>query len=384
MKTLPSKRICFVTPPEIGISETFIQSILDGFDTEDVVHVPYDKNKIETTYKIHLKRKPSLVTRTALAIAPAFIEFRIRKNIYPPQNLQTLFSQVLEKENINLVLAQYGTIAAEILDACKNLNIPLVAHFHGYDCSRRDIIAHYSSRYQALFDYASRIIAVSDRMKNDLILLGCKPHKISRIIYAPHDSFFDITPNYSSDTITMVGRLTEKKGPHLSILAFAKALNTIPNLRLQIIGDGELVGVCKSLVEALQIAQNVVFCGSKDRTFIQKQFENSSAFIQHSMEASNGDREGTPVAILEAGASGLPAITTFHAGIPDVIKQYETGIMVAEGDILSMSNEIIRLYRDRSMLSEMGQKARSHIKSNFTMANHISAIQSIISECVAR
>ena len=64
--------------------------------------------------------------------------------------------------------------------------------------------------------------------------------------------------------------------------------------------------------------------------------KSSTAFAQHSITAENGDMEGTPVGIVEASYAGLPVISTFHAGIPDVINNRETGLLVEEHDVEEM------------------------------------------------
>jgi glycosyltransferase involved in cell wall biosynthesis len=104
--------------------------------------------------------------------------------------------------------------------------------------------------------------------------------------------------------------------------------------------------------------------------------------VQHSVRASNGDCEGTPVAVLEAGASGLPVVATHHGGIPDVIVEGKTGFLVAERDIEEMARAMLRLAADPLLAANMGLWARSHIETNFSQARSLDRLWKIIEGCI--
>ena len=98
------------------------------------------------------------------------------------------------------------------------------------------------------------------------------------------------------------------------------------------------------------------------------------------MEALSGDCEGTPVGILEAGASGLPVVATRHGGIPDVVVEAETGFLVDEGDVVGMAEHVLRLAREPALAGEMGRAAHRRIGEHFSMERSIGGLWSIISE----
>lgn len=317
----------------------------------------------------------------SLNLLPRCLEFRIRKKWYPEPQLRHSLLTFLQSEKIDVVLAEYGPVGASILDVCQELNLPLITHFHGFDASRYSTLSEMTEGYTKLFAGASAIIAVSKRMKDDLVSLGCDPHKIKLIYYGAHPDFFAVVPNYESNNLLMVGRLTDQKAPHLSLLAFAKVAKKHPQIRLRIVGDGELRSVCRDLIQALGLSGRVDMLGSGGRELVLREFSNSLMFLQHSIEAVSGDREGTPVAILEAGASGLPVVSTRHAGIPDVVTP-ETGMLVEEGDVEAMAEAICRLIEDRKLASRIGLTARTHVAESFSMGIHIDAIQSVMTDCV--
>src|SRR5690606_35506477 len=101
-------------------------------------------------------------------------------------------------------------------------------------------------------------------------------------------------------------------------------------------------------------------------------------FLQHSIVADNGDSEGSPVGIIEASAAGLPVISTRHAGIIESVLEDKTGFLVDELDVISMSNYMSQLYKDRELCQIMGEAGRRHIKENFSLNKHLNQINNLI------
>jgi glycosyltransferase involved in cell wall biosynthesis len=98
--------------------------------------------------------------------------------------------------------------------------------------------------------------------------------------------------------------------------------------------------------------------------------------------APSGDCEGTPVSILEAGATGLPVVSTRHAGIPDVVLEGETGFLVDEGDLSGMAHWMIQFAEQPELARTMGSAARKHITDNFSRNHRIDNLWHIIESCM--
>jgi glycosyltransferase involved in cell wall biosynthesis len=90
--------------------------------------------------------------------------------------------------------------------------------------------------------------------------------------------------------------------------------------------------------------------------------------------------EGTPVAIIEAQAAGLPVISTYHAGIPDIVVHNETGYLVEEGEVDRMADYMISLASNLSQAKSMGDAGRKRIQEKFTMTHHIAALDSVLAK----
>ncbi len=282
------------------------------------------------------------------------------------------------------VLAEYGTMGTLVHEACRAARIPLVVHFHGFDASKRDVLEQNRNGYSQLFQESGAIIAVSQAMRTRLISLGAPP---GRTHYNPCgvdcDQFAQAKPAENPPVLLSVGRFVEKKAPHLTILAFDRAARTYPDARLRMIGDGALLGVCQDLVNGLGIAEKVKFLGPQPHQEVAKEMRAARAFVQHSVEATDGDCEGTPVSVLEAGASGLPVIATRHGGIADVILDGQTGFLCEERDVEGMSQHMKHVLRDPDLAKAVGAAARSHVLGHYSMDRSIQTLWRVIQQCAS-
>jgi glycosyltransferase involved in cell wall biosynthesis len=106
-------------------------------------------------------------------------------------------------------------------------------------------------------------------------------------------------------------------------------------------------------------------------------------FVQHSVVASTGDREGTPVAVLEAGAAGLPVVATRHEGIADVVVDGETGLLVEEGDVDGMGDALVELLTDPERARRIGRAARERVELLFSLESTTERLCSILEQACA-
>ena len=121
--------------------------------------------------------------------------------------------------------------------------------------------------------------------------------------------------------------------------------------------------------------------GAQSPEVIQEQMRSARCFVQHSIVAPSGDSEGTPVAIIEAGATGLPVISTRHAGIPDVVLEGETGFLVDEHDVKGMTEHMIRMLNDPQLAGQMGARAQDRIRTTFSREVSLEKLWNIILAC---
>jgi colanic acid/amylovoran biosynthesis glycosyltransferase len=288
----------------------------------------------------------------------------------------------LQANKIDVVLAEYGPTGASIMDSCMQADVPLVVHFHGFDAYDRKTLDDYAPTYQRMFAGAAAIVAVSRDMERQLLALGAPREKLFYSPYGVDTGLFSgAEPAYSPPIFMAVGRFVEKKAPQLTLAAFKKVSERCPDARLKMIGDGELWESCKQLAKNLEISRAVEFLAPRPQLEVATALRQVRAFVQHSIRASGGDSEGTPVSVLEAGAAGLPVVATRHAGIKDVVIDGETGLLVDEGDIEGMATQMIQLAQEPDLAGRIGKAARQRIVEEFSIKTSIHRLWGIIANC---
>jgi colanic acid/amylovoran biosynthesis glycosyltransferase len=359
--------IAVFSPSQNPYSETFIQAHKNGL--KGSVFYFYGKGA-----NIHLESNGLVYQEIGLKK-----EFLYKlKGVKPPTIWQQL-AQKLTDLKVQSILIEYGTHAHHLLPLFDFITIDMIVHFHGYDASMHAVI-NSTDNYQKVFNKAKYIIAVSKAMEVSLLELGCPKEKLVLNTYGPRDLFFKNEAQFSKKQLIAIGRFTDKKAPYYTIFAFEKALKDHPDATLIMAGTGELHNTCVNLVSYLGIEKQVFFPGIIDEKQLLGYFQESRAFIQHSITATSGDMEGTPLAVLEAGAAGLPVIATYHAGITDVVLHDQTGLLCEEHDVTTMSQHIIQLFNDKEKAVVLGTTARLHIKSYFNLEQHLNRIQELLEQ----
>jgi glycosyltransferase involved in cell wall biosynthesis len=159
--------------------------------------------------------------------------------------------------------------------------------------------------------------------------------------------------------VLALGRLVEKKAPHLTIRAFALAAKDHPQARLDLVGDGPLRGAAEAALAESGLGNRITLHGALPHDACRALMRRAQIFAQHSVTAANGDTEGAPVAVAEAMATALPVVATRHSGIPEQVLDGETGLLVAEGDVAGMGAALSRLLADPGLAARMGEAGRA-------------------------
>lgn len=366
----PSRTLCVTLPWALRPADTFVRPHIERLPARVVtVH----------GWRLHLGDKPVLST-------PRLIAHKLRRMVTREglEREQTdAYLTVFRRFRVHAVLAEYGDHAIDAVQACRRAHVPLIAHFHGYDASVRSVIDENAEAYRQLFENASALVAVSRAMRQKLMSLGAPPEKVHWNPYGVDCSAFSgADPAHSPPLVLAVGRFVDKKAPQKTIAAFAAARGSCPEARLRMIGEGPLLNECRRLASELGLGDAVEFPGALAHDVIRGEMRRARCFVQHSVEAASGDSEGTPVAIIEASATGLPVVSTRHAGIPDVVDEGTTGFLVAEGDIANMGRHLETLLRNPTLAAELGAAARRRIQTHFAIEDRLARLWQIIESCI--
>lgn len=361
-------KLALVSPNKDAYPETFIQAHKNIPGVE--LHYLYGGMIPKESERYGVLRKfPPIQQR---------LFYKVLRKPYPKSS-EYGFELYLKEHKIEAVLAEYGLTGVAVLPVCQKLGIPLFVYFHGYDASAHQVIRDNGAKYRQMFAYASRIFVVSKVMYRRLVELGCPEEKLILNTYGPDDRFLEIEPKNSDPrAFIAIGRFVNKKAPYYTILAFKKVVEKYPDARLYFAGDGELRELCQNLIRHFRLEENIQLLGVITPEVYASFLECVSGFIQHSITAENGDMEGTPVAVLEASAAGIPVIATKHAGIPDVILDGETGLLVDEHDVDGMAERMIQIIENPYLARQLGATGKERIRQHFSMEQHLRKIGDVL------
>ena len=299
---------------------------------------------------------------------------------------EDFFCKILRQQNIRLVHAWYGWSGIEILPACKRAGVPLITSLHGQDVSKLPHNFSYRRKLRRLFQQGDLFLVRSNAMKEDVIKLGCSSKKI-----VVHYGGVDISKfkpgnrkNKKSARILMCGRMVEKKGFQYGILAFSIVLKKHPNTSLSIIGEGRLKKKLEKLVKSLKIEDKVKFLGAVPHSQVQKEMEEADIFLSPNVTSRDKDKEGVPNVIKEAMAAALPVVSTYHAGIPELVVNRETGFLTRERDVESLAEKLDYLLSYPELREIMGKKGRKRIEEKFNLSSQVKELEDVYSQLLKK
>lgn len=323
-----------------------------------------------------LARGRMRLARASCAIAIRKI-FRVRARPINPLDLLLYADALLQMSRPDIAVCHFGPqgdLAIALRD-CTGLNFSVATVFHGHDMSAL-FRQKGDSVYTCLLSKGELFLPISFQFRERLIALGAPADKVMVQRMALNLDMFGAgarqhRPATNEFTFLSIGRLVEKKGHNDAIeaLAICKAAHPSLAIRLVIIGDGPLSARLRALAATLGVADSVVFTGALPRPAVREHLAQADAFVLPSVTARDGDTEGIPVSIMEAMAMGLPVLSTFHSGIPEIVQDGVSGILVSERDPAALGAAMGRLVEAPDFSASMGRAGRDFALANLDL-NH--------------
>jgi glycosyltransferase involved in cell wall biosynthesis len=266
---------------------------------------------------------------------------------------------------------------------------PVLVHtFHGHSLS-----GYFSRRRSAIFlqierflaRRTDRLIAVSEEVRDELAELGVAPRE--RFAVVPLG--FDLSAFLVSDparaerrstlraklglpedapVVTLVARLVPIKRVD-RFLRVAALLRDVPDLRFVIVGDGELRDQLRASAEARALGSRLIWAGFRR--------DMPDVYFASDVVAQTSDNEGTPVALIEAQAAGVPVVTTAVGGVASAVREGQTGRITAVGQDEAMARAISGYLDDAVRRREHGERGRAHVRSSFTLDTLVGEIDGL-------
>lgn len=305
---------------------------------------------------IHLVRQPKYMINLPL----------LNEKVY---YLSEIFSprDFVKKNKVDLLHAHHAQLGQLLLPFKETTSLPLVTSIRGRDATLANQPVGYLENVKMLFNQGERFFPVCQYLAEQINSWGCPAEKI-RVLYGGVDlNLFPYREPKQNDTqnIISIGRLVEKKGHHILMQAFKKIQSKFPKATLTIIGGGELEGYLNSLATQLNLGSSFRLLNRLPKDKIPEMMGQADLFCAPSLTASNGDVEGIPNTIKEAMATGIPVLTTNHAGIPEIITNNQDGILVRENDVDHLAQALEYMLMDRSSWKRFSLAARQKVEENF-------------------
>jgi len=171
---------------------------------------------------------------------------------------------------------------------------------------------------------------------------------IDRSRFAPRASQPSSVPE-----ILSVSRLVEKKGLDTLVGACALLARRGVEFRCRVVGDGPLRARLEQRAKQLAVVDRLDLPGSLDQTAVEAAYRRAAVFVLPCRRTADGDQDGLPVAIMEAMSVGVPVISTPTSGIPEVVRNGETGLLVSPGDARGLADAIERVLVDPELRARL-------------------------------
>ncbi|MBF0317668.1 MAG: glycosyltransferase family 4 protein [Nitrospirae bacterium] len=172
-----------------------------------------------------------------------------------------------------------------------------------------------------------------------------------------------------ADTVVIVnvGILRTVKGQEVTLQAFKKVLEVIPNVRCILVGDGPGRNRLENVAKTLGISESVIFTGFLDDVAAIYSFSDVCVLSSFS--------EGVPQSVLQAMAVGVPVVATRVGGVPEIVAHEKTGLLVDSGDHEALAAQIIRLIKDPALAKALTKNARTFVLEDHCLEAMVTKIE---------
>ena len=292
--------------------------------------------------------------------------------------------KLIKKENFTIIHTHsskagfLGRIAAMLNKT------PIVIHtihgfaFHDYMNSFKKNIFIYLEKLSAKWTHG--LVTVSNLNKKKVVDLGIAPIEKLKNIYSGIDLTLFINEkndqfrkelNLDSNHLLLgsVGRLSNQKDPITMIEAFCIVIKRFPNAHLTLVGDGELRDEILIKIDQLQLNGRVHLTGNKNDPW--KIYHSLDLFIMSSIY------EGLGRSITEALSCGVPVVCTSVEGVPEIVRENKTGILVPPKDPGALATGIIKSLNDMDNARKMAEEGRKFVNENFDVKKMVDDIDTL-------
>ena len=303
--------------------------------------------------------------------------------------LEPYFEQVLRRQHVRLMHVHFGDDAVGMLETKRAAGLPMVTAFYGADVSQVPRDPTRRLKYQELFAEGELFLAEGHALRQALLNLGCPSEKaVVQRLGVDVDSlpFVARRPDASGAVkILIAATFREKKGIPDALRAVERVRRHSPRLEVTLIGDaGSKPGDQEEKARILEILERlrgtVTWTKFIPYPLFREALFKHHVFLSPSVTAKDGDSEGgAPVSLIEAQATGMPIVSTFHADIPEVVIPGESALLSPERDVDGLAENLARLVAEPRKWEAMGKAGRAHVEAQHNVRVQVARLEELYS-----
>lgn len=334
--------------------------------------------------RVHELKGPGRLAPRRLASRLLSVVGRLESDEVPWAHLRHGLAACVARVEPSVIHAHFGPEGVLAAPVAQAAGLPLITSFYGFDASRLLDAPLWRRRFaQGVF--RGQVVALSRLMADRLVATGADPARVHIIHLGTRVEAYDPRPPTRVRRLLSVGRMTEKKGHGDMLRGFRTAAAVVPDARLDLVGDGSLMGRIRCLVADLGLEDRVALHGAVPHGEVRAMLARADAFVLCSRTAEDGDTEGTPTVLVEAQAAGLPCISTHHAGIPETVAPENHDLLIPEGDPEAVARVMEVLFRaPPGRLREISDHGRRHVEANFDLGSQARALHRLYRSVASR
>jgi glycosyltransferase involved in cell wall biosynthesis len=192
------------------------------------------------------------------------------------------------------------------------------------------------------------------------------------------------SPQNRPAKIVAVGRLVEKKGFSDLIQACAILKSRNIGFVCQIIGTGELEASLREQIIDLELTDRVELVGPRPQNELKELVQSAALFAAPCLVGEDGNRDGLPTVLLEAMALGTPCVATDVTGIPEILRDGQTGVLIPQANPTALAAAMERLLSDPSLRVKLSAQARTLIEQEFDIQQNSDLMRQIFAQAHAQ
>jgi colanic acid/amylovoran biosynthesis glycosyltransferase len=271
----------------------------------------------------------------------------------------------IQQKSIRPVHAHWATFpahAAMVISRLTGCTFSFTAHAH-------DIYANAYGLDQKVSDAA--FVATISELNRKILTETCRSDGRVEVVRCGVDlsQFAYRGPKAPNERfrIVAVGSLEEKKGQSFLIEACALLQSQARNVECHIIGEGPARTSLERLIREKELQDCVTLLGARTSVQVAAELSEADVFVMPSVVASNKMMEGIPVALMEAMAVGLPVVASSISGIPELVEDHVTGILVPERRPQAIAEAVSLVMDDVDLRASLGIAARQTISDRYNL-----------------